>query len=223
MQKTKIEWTDWVWNPIKGLCPQACWYCYGRAMYRRFKWSPNIRFEFEQSLLGQGCAKKGDKVFICSTFELFLPMIHGSYDLVKSWRDRIFDTIRLNPEVTFQILTKLPENIDREMPDNVWLGVSVTSDKDYGRLSELKKHKATIRFVSFEPLLDRLSAPTILNCREFNWAIFGRLTGHGNKYNPKREWIAREVNYLRGVGIPVFLKNNLKEIWGDNLIQEFPK
>ena len=51
MQKTKIEWTDYTWNPIKGLCPVDCKlpdgrsYCYAKRIYQRFKWNPKIGFE----------------------------------------------------------------------------------------------------------------------------------------------------------------------------------
>lgn len=30
MQKTKIPWADYTINPVKGLCPMACSYCYAR-------------------------------------------------------------------------------------------------------------------------------------------------------------------------------------------------
>ena len=45
MNKTKIEWTDYTINPVKGLCPMACSYCYARAMYKRFRWNPEIRYD----------------------------------------------------------------------------------------------------------------------------------------------------------------------------------
>ena len=44
MNLTKIEWCDYTINPVKGLCPMACSYCYARRMYKRFKWNPEIRF-----------------------------------------------------------------------------------------------------------------------------------------------------------------------------------
>ena len=47
MNKTKRPWTDYTLNPVKGLCPMACPYCYARAMYKRFKWNPKIRITDE--------------------------------------------------------------------------------------------------------------------------------------------------------------------------------
>lgn len=220
----KIGWTDYTWNPIRGLCPVGCWYCYARKIYKRFKLDPTIRYVFNEpesrdyiERLQRFNPKPESKIFICSTFELFHPVVE------KKWRDEIFQIIEMNSKYTFQILTKMPENIDRPMPDNVWLGVSVTKDSDFQRLRILKNNTSSrIKFVSFEPLLERLSAPTILMCRHFNWAIFGRLTRCGNKYNPKRKWLQTEVDYLQSIKIPIFLKENLRGIWGDDLIQEWP-
>ena len=35
MNKSKIEWTDFTWNPVTG-CLQGCEYCYARRMANRF-------------------------------------------------------------------------------------------------------------------------------------------------------------------------------------------
>ena len=40
MQKSKIEWCDYVANPVKGVCQDQCPYCYAKRMYKRFKWNP---------------------------------------------------------------------------------------------------------------------------------------------------------------------------------------
>jgi len=36
MNRTKIEWTDYTWNPVTG-CKHGCPYCYGRKIAKRFK------------------------------------------------------------------------------------------------------------------------------------------------------------------------------------------
>jgi len=218
LNKTKIEWTNYSWNPIKGLCPQACWYCYGRAMHKRFKWNPELSWDGRVPILSN---KKPSRIFVCSTIEMFHPQIP------KEWRDRIFGTIEadFNKKHTFQILTKLPQNIDRPMPDNVWLGVSIVKGDEAGwdRIYRLKEVKARLKFISIEPILGMLNTPMISNMVDFDWFIFGRLTGYGKKHDPDKRWITPAVDYFRGYKKPVFLKDNLKEIWGDNLIQEFPK
>ena len=221
MNRTKIEWTDYTWNPIKGLCPHDCWYCYARKVYERFGWDTEMRFELHDpkaiDKLHRQNIPDGSKVFICSTFELFHP------EVPKTWRKDIFDTIKLNPRITFQILTKFPQNIDRPMPDNVWLGVTVTRGADLWRIKELMVGKSIIRFVSYEPFLQDMPDHCLERMnKQIDWLIIGRLTGHGKKCNPSRNNLIKLVGHAKRFNIPLFLKNNLKEIWGEPLIQEFP-
>jgi len=219
MNKTKIEWTNYTWNPIKGICPVGCWYCYARRMYQRFKWNPEIRIADEypniisMALYNRKNEINSGKIFVCSTFELFHPLVK------KEWRDWVFDNIKYSYHLTFQILTKFPQNIDRPMPDNVWLGVSITGeDEVYDRYQGLIDAKARIKFISFEPLFKPVYLPI-----RINWAIIGRLTGYGHKYDPPLSLLKIMVNTFKCYKIPIFLKDNLKDIWGSDLIQEFPK
>jgi len=215
MQRTKIEWADYSWNPIKGMCPTGCWYCYARRMYQRFGLDAEIRLDVDE--LMADFPKKPSRIFVCSTFELFHP-------LADPYRRNVFRHIRLTPEHTFIILTKMPERIDRLMPDNVWLGTTITQQNEASRKADLMKHEARIRFISYEPMLDGLD-PAILN--GLDWAILGRLTGHGRRHDPEPELIEAFIDDAKIMGVPLFLKDNLEEIcgedaWGEPLIQEFP-
>src|SRR3989304_4861561 len=149
--RSKIEWLrsddgrpGYTLNPVKGLCPVACPYCYARRMYRRFGWDETIRFE----PLDYIKFPPGSKVFVGSTMELF-----GDW-IKPEWLDQIFEWTKRLPEVTFIFLTKCPQNLPREWPDNCWAGVSVPSNAAmtlaYHHLSQVK---AKVRFISFEPLL----------------------------------------------------------------------
>ena len=262
--KGKIGWCDWTWNPIKGLCPVGCFYCYARKMYNSKFYSkppfddPKIRLDghltddgiIPYKLIPNLSNKKPSKIFVCSTFEIFHP------EVKSLWRDFIFRIIMSYPQHTFQILTKMPENIDRPMPDNVWLGVSVTNQSDATeRIPKLLQTSAKIRFLSIEPMLGSvyLSAeyhdyldgwdvepehhsscdglcsmgdcpiPVQYRTEKLNWAIVGKLTGHGKKYDPKRDDIDKVFNDCLKNNVPIFMKNNLKDIWGEKLIQEWPK
>jgi protein gp37 len=129
----------------------------------------------------------------------------------------------MNPQHTFIILTKMPERIDRPMPDNVWLGVSVTgnSTADIVRTEKLAQVKARIKFISFEPLL---AEPWLVSLPlRPDWIIAGRLTGHGKIHDPKLSTIEAIVEYGQVKNIAIFLKDNLRDIWPDRLIQEFPR
>jgi len=218
MNKTKIEWCDYSWNPIKGLCPEACWYCYARAMDKRFKRNPALWLSFPYEDLNKLSLverKGGARVFVCSTMEMFHPVVP------EEWRIGIFNIIRACPKTTFIVLTKHPELATREIPENVWFGVTATGIEDWWRVRELSKIKAKVKFVSLEPLLG--IAPVIVTERDFDWLIVGRLTGHGRHRDPSGGSINSIVRVAQGFGIPIFLKDNLKDIWPGPLIQEFPK
>ena len=214
-----IGWADWSWNPIRGICPVDCklpdgrGYCYARRMYQRFGWDEKISIVGYMKLQKPRNLKKPSRIFVCSTIELFHP------DIPPSYRELIFDVIKKCPQHTFQILTKFPQNIDRPIPDNVWLGVTITGEEGTSERSyELEKIKAKIKFISYEPMLENRA----FCVDKIDWLIVGRLTGYGKKYDPLKDWIRQMVNLARVVGIPIFLKDNLKEIWGESLIQEMP-
>ena len=215
--KKSIGWCDMTLNPIKGRCKGGCWYCYysgKRGMLNRFKMDDQIRLE---TGVFWPLPDKSKRIFLCSTHDLF-----GDWIPTK-WRDSIFFMIEWCPQHTFQILTKFPQNIDRAMPDNVWIGTTVTKSGEMVNTWRLGRVKAKLRFVSIEPFLEyynRMADDLHHTCK---WIIVGRLTGHGRKYDPKKEWIEKLVRHAKWHNIPIFLKDNLKEIWGENLIQEFPK
>ena len=228
MNKTKIEWTrgpngepGYTWNPIRGLCPVGCWYCYARKIYKRFGTNENPclvdRHELVAPMLVTGPNKK--RVFVCSTFDLFC-------EAADPFRDAVFGVIEHaaggRPDLTFIILTKLPERIDRTMPDNVWLGVSVTKPHELWRWYNIKqKRTARVKFISLEPILEDFRASDIPP--DVAWLILGRLTGHGKKNDPARRQLNRLKLHCARECIPLFMKSNLQEIWGGKLVQEWPK
>jgi protein gp37 len=206
-----IQWADYSWNPIKGLCPVGCWYCYAKGIYNRFKLDPTPRLDMHEINAVRMWADSGKRIFVCSTFDLFHP-------IADQWRDEIFEAIEYRSDFTFIILTKLPERIDRPMPPNVWLGVSVTGLTDYWRVDELFKHSAVVRFASMEPLLH-----PVFCIPPVEWLIVGRLTGHGKKSDPGLGTLRLISEKCKEKDVPLFMKSNLSWIyWPERLIQEFP-
>jgi len=229
MQKSKIEWTDYVSNPIKGICPGGCWYCYARRIYQRFKLDPEPWLDIAELNEIAETRRTGKRVFMCSTFELFHPVVDklmGRCGGLKGRRflparDMIFNAIERRPDLTFIILTKMPERIDRPMPENVHLGVSVTCPADLWRIDALSRCHTEVPFVSFEPMLEPVVPPNGIFLG-LKWAIIGKLTGHGKKHDPARDDIELMINGARLFGVPIFMKENLKNVWKSNLIQEYP-
>ncbi len=214
MQKTRIEWTDYTANPIKGVCKTACPYCYARTLYTRFGWNKRVRLD----LSAMDNPPIGKKVFVCSTHEMF-----GDW-IPDNWIHKILDEIWVNQRTTFQILTKNPKRAkDFCFPRNVWLGVTVESQREVLRIKYLQQSEAVVKFISFEPLRSDIAW---VEWQEdaLQWVIIGAETGNRKgKIIPKREWVENIVDYCRRGRIPIFLKNNLKPVWGSRLIQEFPK
>jgi protein gp37 len=207
MSKTKIEWCDYTINPVKGLCPVACDYCYARRMYKRFKWNPEIRYDDWVWQVGSPMPK-GSRIFVGSTIDLFhkktvqfLPTIMEYCEAVQSR--------------TFIFLTKCPENLPKEWPDNCHVGVSVTNRPMFIQACErLKDVNAKVKFISFEPLLESVQPHAPIGKYLFEagvkWVIIGRQTPLSASTMPHVTDIQKIIDAANEIPIPVFLKDNLK-------------
>jgi protein gp37 len=204
MNRTAIEWCDYTINPVKGLCPMACSYCYARRMYKRFKWEEKVRW-YPPAWDLVDTLKKPSRVFVGSTFELF----HES--LPYNWMEYNLLTVKKYPQHTFIFLTKLAQNLPREFPDNCWVGVTALNDAQLllGE-TQFEEIKASVKFLSLEPLKNRLDA--IKYMKQPNWIIVGQQTPLSVKTEPKIEWVREIVEAADKAGIPVFLKDNLLDM-----------
>lgn len=206
MAETQIEWTDATWNPVAGcsLLSAGCKNCYAMQMARRLEamgvakykgltqkrgkkttWNGAVR-EDTASLLIPLKWKKPRKIFVNSMSDLFHDEV--SDDFILS----VWDVMRETPQHNYQILTKRPERMRQFVSDkvktilpNVWLGTSVENSEVIGRINELRKVPAAIRFISFEPLIDSVG---LVNLENIHWAIVGGESGSGAR-PIKEEWI----------------------------------
>lgn len=207
----------------------ACPYCYARAMYKRFGWNPEIRYEpdWDKPLY----KIKPSRIFIGSTMELF-----GDWVLPQTLSD-IFHLISHLRQHTFIFLTKQPHNLIKwsPFPENCWVGVTVLNNAQLllaeGQLEQIE---ARVKFLSLEPLLNELDGFKFMKCK-LDWLVIGQQTPISAKTQPKIEWVEEIVEVADKAGVKVFLKNNLDSIlptrkpfyvpkgYGDRLRQEFPK
>ena len=213
MNRTKIEWTDYSWNPITG-CSHGCWYCYAKKLFTRFHRSFEPTFHPER-ISEPRHLTKSSKIFVCSVADLFAPWTP------VEWMTAVMYAIVTCPvKHTFQLLTKNPERIPLvypyKFPDNCWVGTTVTTENgDERNIDAIKKVDAKVKFVSFEPLLGRLSVPSpvepdkqMFELKGLQWIIIGKLTGSRRvKLDP--EWIDDILLDTTIHDIPVFMKNNL--------------
>ena len=140
------------------------------------------------------------------------------------WRDEVFAKIRENPQHQFLFLTKRPDLLDFDTDlENAWFGVTVTGKAELWRIDALRKNvRAKHYHVTFEPLFDD---PGTVDLSEINWIVVGTMTGaQSRKIHTEPEWAWSLTDQAHKLGIPVFMKEDLVPIIGDeNMIQEIPE
>ena len=154
---TAIEWTDKTWNPTTGCnkVSPGCKHCYAETITKRFQNNfPNgFKFTLHPNRLGEPLKwRSPSKVFVNSMSDLF------HEELPMTFLAQVFDVMERAPQHVFQILTKRHERLvelapELPWPDNVWIGVSVESQKYAHRVDYLREVPAAVRFLSCEPLL----------------------------------------------------------------------
>ena len=210
MTKTKIDWCDFTWNPVWG-CLNHCEYCYARKLAKRFG-DPDFRPTWKQKNFDKPFPKKPSRIFVDSMSDV--------YWWEGEWMESVLKKIADNPIHTFLFLTKRPVVYsDYSFSPNCWLGITITNWQE--ALDKFPDYTKKIIFTSVEPILSHINPSYLL---ADHWIIIGAETGNRKgKIIPKRKWIAEIVDYCKAVNIPVFLKESLREIWGEKLIQEYPK
>ena len=212
-QGSSIEWTESTWNPVTGCTKVSpgCKHCYAERMAVRLQamGQPNYAHGFEVTLHERALElpltwKKPQTVFVNSMSDLF-------HDRVpEAFIRRVFDVMRKASWHTFQVLTKRAERLgtlgkDLDWPENVWMGVSIETRKYLFRLDHLRRTSARVKFISFEPLLERLGN---INLARIDWAIVGGESGPGARPMEKA-WVVEIRDQCLANGIPFFFKQ-----WG---------
>ncbi len=225
-QQSTIEWTDLTWNPVVGCSIESsgCKNCYAMRMAARLEamghekyrglterskrgavWTNTVRCH-EESVDIPLSWKKPRRVFVNSMSDLFHPDVPA--DFVK----RIWEVMERTPQHHYQILTKRPERMaslltqiaPRPLP-NAWLGTSVEGASVVGRIDHLRNVPASVRFISFEPLIDDVGH---VDLSEIHWAIVGGESGPRARPMDKM-WVEQILDQCLGSGTAFFFKQ-----WG---------
>jgi protein gp37 len=226
MAETSIEWTDVTWNPVAGctVLTAGCTNCYAMRMAARLEmmglqkyagltrksggrtvWTGRIRLDTKSLDMPRAWAKPR-KVFVNSMSDLFHPKVPIDFIL------RVWEVMKHTPRHTYQILTKRPEIMAEVLSDprfevlpNVWLGTSVEDDRVLGRIDALRSVPATIRFVSFEPLIGSVAAGDLTG---IHWAIVGGESGPRSR-EMRPQWVDEIEEMCRRSRVAFFFKQ-----WG---------
>ncbi len=208
-----IEWTDATWNPVRGCTKVSpgCKHCYAETFAERFRGVKGHPFEqgFDLRLVPDALQlplkwRAGRRIFVNSMSDLF------HEDVPAAYIHRVFDVMREASQHQFQVLTKRAHRMATlstklEIPPNVWMGVSVESEKYVTRIDALRRIDADVRFLSLEPLLGPLEQ---LNLTGIRWVIVGGESGHGAR-PMDAEWVRSIRGQCQAADVRFFFKQ-----WG---------
>ena len=186
-------------------CSIGCSYCYARNNCRRF----HITDDFSVP------EYMGRKLHIIDTPKPHVWLMTGMSDFSDwkpEWNTEIFGRMKSNPQHAF--------STDDE---NVWMGVTVTRSSEKKRLEDLKRNiKAKHYHVTFEPIFDEIGE---IDFAGIDWVVIGTETGHRKgKVDSRLEWVLHIADQAKAQGIPVFMKEDLLLIMGEErMIQELPE
>jgi protein gp37 len=252
-RRSSIEWTDATWNPVTGCTEvsEGCRNCYARRFDERFGRDFHKVTCHPDRLRLPLSWKRPRRIFVNSMSDLFHENV--SFDFV----DQVFAVMAHGDAAhhIFQILTKRPDRMaeylaadrqieiidacsdlgDERLPGfmplpNVWLGISCEDQATLDeRIRHLPRCRASVRFLSCEPLLSGIKLPvyatgviaaspgykiglphsaTLSGGCGIDWVIVGGESGPGARpMHP--DWVRSIRDQCQAAGVPFFFKQ-----WG---------
>lgn len=203
------------WNPVTG-CDKitaGCKFCYAEVMAKRLQAMgvEKYRNAFELTLHENELQtpytwRKPKIVFVNSMSDLF------HKDIPVDFIQKVFRVMNENPQHVFQILTKRPDVLRYydsegllEWSHNIWMGVTVESNKVTNRIDLLRQTGARTKFLSCEPLI---TAIPNMNLQGIDWVIVGGESGRTPR-PMKEEWVKDIKEQCEQARVKFFFKQ-----WG---------
>lgn len=213
MKTSKIEWTEKTWNPVTGCnkVSEGCEHCYAENMSRRLcamgnpKYARGFALCTHPERLNEPLSwYRPTTIFVCSMSDLF------HKDVPFEFIDKVMLTIQKTPHHKYQILTKRADRMQEyflthSIPSNIWLGVTVETDKRKARIDYLRNLPAKVKFLSCEPLLSDLGE---IDLTGINWVIVGGESGNQAR-KMEESWVLNIKVQAEAQHIPFFFKQ-----WG---------
>lgn len=216
-----IAWCHHTMSPWWG-CVEvspACDFCYAREWDSRWggdNWGKEGERRFfgdkhwnEPKKWDREAAKTGEqtRVFCASMCDVF-----ESYDILEPHRVRLWKLIEDTSHLTWLLLTKRPQNINKMLPaslhgaQNIWLGTTVESPSYTWRIDAVCETPAPVHFLSMEPLLEETHIEKYLDLNNgINWVIAGAESGKKARFTPT-DWYRGIRNQCLAKSIPMLLK-----------------
>src|ERR1051325_199805 len=236
---TKISWTDHTFNPWIGCAKVSagCTNCYAEELmdnrYGRVRWGkgqPRDRTSpanWKLPIRWDNDARIGGPSRVLVFCASLADWLDDEAD--ANWLGDLLELIDKTPNLTWQLLTKRPENWESRLaivqgishekhnraaaiaakwlkgtpPQNIWIGASAEDQKNYDlRAPRLTRIPARIRFISAEPLLGPIRFGPMVG---IHWVIFGGESG-AKARSCDVEWITKGLLECREAGVAPFVK-----------------
>ncbi len=190
----------------------------GNALVYPFGFEPTFhryRMDYPAKL------KMGKNIFVGAMADMF-----GSW-VPDNWIREVMAVCDGFPIHNYLFLTKNPLRYGKYgVPtgmENLWFGTTITMSTEVVRAHFLPE--GCKKFVSIEPLLaDIRPEENKWMFKQVDWVIIGAETGRNRqKTVPRQEWVRKIVQEADAAGIPVFMKDSLVPIVGDESVRrDFP-
>jgi len=220
--RSAIQWTEATLNPTSGCdrISDGCKNCYALTLAKRLKAMGVSKYQRDgdprTSGPGFGLTLHEDVLLIPQRWSaprtIFLNSMSDLFHagVPDEFIHRVFDMMVSTPRHTYQVLTKRSKRLAKLAPElpwphNVWMGVSIESDRYVFRADHLRTVDARVRFLSLEPLLGPVPS---LDLQGIGWVIVGGESGHRAR-TMKSDWVRDIRDRCGAEGIPFFFKQ-----WG---------
>lgn len=209
---TKIDWADDVWNPVWG-CLFNCRYCYARGMAKRFG-----KTGAERSFTPVWKLDNFNKKFASSVRRVFVNSMSDVVFWKPDWWKCVLDRICDLPDIDFVFLTKGHSYPALRYPPNVILGYTITMRNTS---DEYMPVPGVRMLYNCEPILEPMGALDAFTASSCQWLILGAETGnHKDKVTPDILWVQALLASCLAEGVPIFMKDNMLECLGGDVIPD---
>ena len=143
------------------------------------------------------------------------------------WITEVFKACEAAPWHRYLFLTKNPAryiNLAQKgmLPRKHWYGYTATRQQDLWIFDHADECPCENLFVSIEPILEEMH-PCFSTHTPADWVIIGAETGNRrDKIKPKKAWIDAIADECTYPGIPIFMKESLRDLMGADFRREYP-
>ena len=217
-------------NPIKGLCPHECSYCYMNSIYQRYKSNKALRLDDKEFSVSYG---KGNFIFIGSSTDMF------AKDIRTDWIKKVYDKCLQYEENSYLFQSKNPsrflepelvEHPLMQVKDRVYFATTLETNREYSiskaecmedRVKSMEKltELGYSVMITMEPIMDfdiDVVLDMLRRVRPFQVNI-GCNTSSVQLQEPSRDKIIALIQSLRTF-TTVKLKSNSSRILGDSIV-----